>query len=100
MLKKLLYKTGDARLLSRLTHLVMQCPSMQTERTEMFNELRNVEGGCGALILDNARDLLSILLGKYVEMYAPEQMDAIWLTAGKFISRMYLRSLNLRKGIG
>ena len=52
---------------------------MQTERTEMFNELRNVEGGCGALILDNARDLLSILLGKSAEMYAPEQMDAIWL---------------------
>ena len=26
-------------------HLVMQCPSMQTERTEMFNDLRNVEGG-------------------------------------------------------
>ena len=37
----------------------------------MFNELRNVEGGCGALILDNNRDILSTLLGKSVEMYAP-----------------------------
>ena len=39
-------------------HLVMECPSLQTERTRMFNELRNECGGCATILLDNHNHIL------------------------------------------
>ena len=66
----------------------MQCPKVQAERSDMFNEIRAVEGGCGVLILNNTCNILSILLGKPIEIFAQEQMGVNWLSARKHICKI------------
>ena len=81
-------------------HLVMQCPKLQSERTAMFLELRNVGDGYGARVFDNSGDILSILLGRPSDALSVEQMDAFWLVSCKHVHNMYMRNIKLRKGIG
>ena len=89
-----LYEEDDVR------HLIMQCPTLQPERTVMFTELRHVGEGHGERVMDRSGDILSVLLGKPAEDLAPDQMDEFWLVAGKHINIMYQRNIKLRKGIG
>ena len=81
-------------------HLVMQCPSLQPERAIMFTELRNSGGGSGERALEGHGDILSVLLGRPVDVLTDDQMDAFWLISSLHISNMYQRSMTLRKGIG
>ena len=81
-------------------HLVMQCPKLQSERATMFTELRSVGGGCGASVIVNTGDILSVILGRPSDILTAEQMDAFWLVSGKHVNIMYMRNMKLRKGIG
>ena len=44
----------------------------------MFHEIRNIEDGAGATLLDNERDILPVLLGKCVDDYVYERLEQIW----------------------
>ena len=81
-------------------HLVMHCPRLQPERISMFNEINEIEGRCGKVILSNSVSTLGVLLGRSVDNIPQELMDEVWLVAAKHISKMYYRCLSLRKGIG
>ena len=81
-------------------HLVMQCPKLQSERTAMFLELRNVGDGYRARVLDNSGDILSILFERPSDALPIVQMDAFWLVSCKHVNNMYMRNIKLRKGIG
>ena len=81
-------------------HLVMQCLSLQPERAIMFTELRNSGGGSGERVLENHGDILSVLLGRSVDVLTGDQMDAFWLISSLHNSKMYQRSMVLREGIG
>ena len=59
-------------------HLVMQCPALQVVRNQMFDEIRGIPDGTGAI----------------------EQMVNIWKILGKYINVMYGMNLRRRKGVG
>ena len=66
----------------------------------MFAELRNSRGGSGARVLEDHGDILSVLLGRPVDVLTGDQMDAFGLISSLHINNMYQRSMVLRKGIG
>ena len=75
-------------------HLILQCPTFQQEQTDLFNEIRSLSRNISANLLDNEQDVLSILLGKYVENYTEEQMEGIWIVAGRHIDLMYRKKVS------
>ena len=50
-------------------HLVLQCSVFEYERSEMFEEIRQLPNNVDTNILDNELDILGILLGKSVDGY-------------------------------
>ena len=83
-----------------ITHLVMQCPRFQQERTSLFEEIRALPDGIGIYILDMERDIMSTLLGRHATNCVIEQMEEIWLISSRFIAMMYKKNLKLKAGIG
>ena len=55
----------DLAALEDLRHLILQCPSSEQKRREMFSNLERSAGSLGVRLLQNADDMLPILLGKY-----------------------------------
>ena len=66
----------------------------------MFDEIRGIPDGTGALMLDNCDDVLSYLIGGQMEDFSIEQMVNIWKISGKYINVMYGMNLRRRKGVG
>ena len=80
-------------------HLIMQCPELQDQRSAMFRELSELNGGMGDEILQAAPDTLVLLLGREVENEPiSDQMVEFWSIAARHIADMY--RLKLRIGIG
>ena len=48
-------------------HLVIQCPALQVVRNQMFDEIRGIPDGTGALMLDHCDDVLSYFKGRQKE---------------------------------
>ena len=90
----------DLSAVDDANHLVMQCPSLQGMREQMFDEIRELPDGTGALMLDHCDDVFSILIGRQKEDFTIEQMEKIWMISGKYINDMYRLSLRRRKGVG
>ena len=78
---------------------IVQCPTLQPERSIMFREINDVAGRCGRVFLSNSVNTLSVLRGRPVDNL-PQVMDEVWLLACKHIGKMYHHCLSLRKGIG
>ena len=70
------------------------------EITNLFEELREIPGNIGTLMLERENDISSILLGRCGEDFSIEQMEMVWLIAGRHIDIMYRRNLKLKEGIG
>ena len=51
----------------------------------------------GTNIFDNQVDILSSLLGKSVDGYLIDQMEMVWLTAGRFIDAIYRKNIRLKR---
>ena len=79
-------------------HLILQCPAFQEESTRMFNEIREIPDGTGALLLDNCTDMFSVVMGRHKENYMIEQTEKIWLITGKYVNLMYGLIIKRRKG--
>ena len=81
-------------------HLVLQCPSTEQKRRDMFYDIDQCFRSLGARTFENAEDILPILLGKCRVGYSFEQMEELWIIAGKYIHGMYRENLTLKRGIG
>ena len=55
-------------------HLIPQCSAFQ-ERTRMFNKIRKIPDGTGALLLNNCTDMFSVVIGRHKENYMIEQTE-------------------------
>ena len=81
-------------------HLVLQCPSSEHKRGDMFADLEKCAVSLEARIDEVPEETLSILLGKCKTGYSFEQMEEFWILAGIYIHRMYRENLLLKQGIG
>ena len=81
-------------------HLVLQCPSSERKRGEMFYELEKRTPSLEARPDEAPVEILPILLGKCRAGYSFEQMEELWIVAGLHIQEMYRDNLILKRGIG
>ena len=81
-------------------HLVLQCPSTEFKRRDMFSDIDHCSLSLRARFFDNAEDILPVLLGKCLKDFSFEQMEELWIISGKYINRMYRENLLLKRGIG
>ena len=79
-------------------HLVLQCPTTEQKRREMFCELEQNSVSLGARLFDNAENILPLLLGKFKSNMTLEQMEGLWTLAGSYmyIHEMYRENLKLK----
>ena len=79
-------------------HMIMQCPSLQPIRTEMFVEMNQIQDYPGNVLFEPGENTFLILMGKpYLNLNAAT-MESIWKIAARHISNMY--RWKLRQGIG
>ena len=88
----------DHSAIDDANHLVMQCPGTQPMRNDLFNELKNLDGGHGKTLLESNVNIFWVLMGKPCEGIPDSSMVSIWITAARHISRMY--KWKLKQGIG
>ena len=81
-------------------HLVLQCPSSEKRRRDMFSDFEQRAISLEARINENSEEILPILLGKCMIDYTFEQMEELWIVAGTYIHGMYRENLVLKRGIG
>ena len=81
-------------------HLVLQCPSSERRRRDMFYDLEQRAVSLEARINENQEEILPLLLGKCKIGYSFEQMEELWIVAGIYIHSMYRENLVLKRGIG
>ena len=83
-------------------HLILQCPSSEQKRREMFIDIEKVADslGCYRLIGDNI-DIPPVLLRKCSHGMSFELMESIWILAGNYIHDIYNKeNLKFKRGIG
>ena len=88
----------DLSTMDDVRHMVMQCPKLQTDRTELMDEISRIPDGSGQALLDAHYDLVYILLGKHAMGLSLGQMIVVWSIAARHITRMYNKKL--KEGIG
>ena len=81
-------------------HLVLQCPSSERRRIDMFADLEQCTVRLEARINEIPEEILPILLGKCLIGYTFDQMEDLWIVAGSHIDRMYRENLISKSGIG
>ena len=81
-------------------HLVLQCPSSERRRVDMFSDFEQHGISLEARINENPEEILPILLGKCKIGFSFEQMEELWIIAGIYIHSMYRENLILKRGIG
>ena len=84
--------------LDDVTHLVMQCPTLQDIRNVMMNEISNLHEGQGDMLLNSGANILHMLMGKLPENASILSMLDLWLVAAKYIPLMYRK--RLKEGVG
>ena len=77
--------------------MIMQCPSTQTMRNIMFDELCNAHGGQCQNVLKAGNDIFLTLMGRQPNDVPAEVMIEFWLLAAKHIAAMYRG--RMKKGI-
>ena len=88
----------DHSALDDAKHLILQCPSLQEMRREMFDELNDIGDGSGRRMLEMPGDTLYLLLGRLVKGFTREQLVHFWSVTAKHVTRMY--NSKVREGIG
>ena len=86
--------------LDDVKHLVLQCPSSERKRGDMFSDLEKCAVSLEARIYEAPEKIFPILLGKCKTGYSFEQMEEFWILAGIYIHGMYRENLVLKSGIG
>ena len=81
-------------------HLVLQCPSSERKRGDMFSHLENCATSLEARIGEVQEEILPLLLGKRRTGFSFEQMEEFWIVAGTYIHEMYRENLMFKRGIG
>ena len=81
-------------------HMVMSCPYNQDLRTYMFNELNTSVESRLIWRQINAHETLKIILGGKKEDIDFEDMIPIWCITCVWVTRMYIRTINDRTGVG
>ena len=82
-----------------IKHLVLQCPSSERKRGDMFSDLEKC-ASLEARIDEAPEEILPILLGKCKTGYSFEQMEEFWILAGIYVHGMYRENLMLKRRIG
>ena len=90
----------DSSVPDDVKHLVLQCPSTEQRRIDMYAELRQCTVNLEARLNEIPEEILPILLGKCLTGYTTDQMEDIWIVAGSHIDRMYRENLITKSGIG
>ena len=81
-------------------HMVMSCPYNQDLRTYMFNELNTSIESRLIWRHINAHETLKIILGGKKDDIDLEDMVPIWCITCVWVTRMYIRTINDRTGVG
>ena len=81
-------------------HLVLQCPRLQGERTEMFASIELVVEHFNNVVNRENEDIFNILLGRSLTTIPDESMKNVWKISGYFIHKMYKLIVQRNEGIG
>ena len=90
----------DLYMIEKLRHVIMQCPSTEQLRTQMFCELNKINNELKTLLQDHCAESFEWILGKEMDVVDRDTMHAGWTISGDFISRMYYRLCMNRIGVG
>ena len=81
-------------------HLVLHCPRLQGEQTEMFVSIELVVEHFNNVVNRENEDMFNILLGKSLTTIPDETMKNVWKISGYYIHRMYKLTVQRNEGIG
>ena len=70
-------------------HMIEQCHAMNEIRNEMYDELNQI---CDAFRVCN----FGVLMGRFIDDWDFNEMLPIWLTASKYVAKMYREVLKTR----
>ena len=70
--------------------MIIQCPDTQEERNNVFESIYGANYPDLYLVREQ-HVILPILLGEAGDEVSYSTMGHVWITAGKYISKMYLR---------
>ena len=83
-----------------ILHIVMQCEANELSRTQMLAEIEMYSKSVFDRVREEPTEMYLALLGKSVEDVTFEDMCTFWRISGRWICRMYNRSIKNRSGIG
>ena len=89
-----MYEQEDAK------HLVLNCPYYHIERNMMLHEIDEIDDGSGQLLAYANNNMLFSLLGGSIVGLSESQNEKIWLISLRYISAMYTKNMNVKKGVG
>ena len=75
----------DLFLKEDLFHLVMQCPSTDEMRREMYSELYKFDNRIMGIFAENAHEVFNWLIGKPINDFEIDVMYGFWLITGTYI---------------
>ena len=81
-------------------HIVMQCPGYSDLRVQMYEVIKNECGAVDQMFAENPSKVFWCLLGSDMEGVNVSDLQILWKTSGKFISKMYQRAIYSRDGVG
>ena len=83
-----------------LFHVIMQCPSKDKLRRDMYLELAQVNNQIEEIFADNTQDVFGWLIGKPIESFDRYNMHNVWLISGKYIYEMYMQICMKKDKVG
>ena len=81
-------QNSDLGIVKSIRHVVMQCPSNETEKRDMFEELGDIEDGSAVFAMENRENILNMILGSNVNGLSDEQMFTLWEITGMAVNKI------------
>ena len=79
----------DLGILESAKHFIMQCPFYEKDRSDMYDEINQIDGEWVKEIVSQSQEVMYILLSKHPEEIVFSDMIRVWLISGKYISKIY-----------
>ena len=90
----------DLGIKETVYHIVMQCPSNEEARVQMYRELFNANPELYGQLTRRPEQNFNWLMGMQPENVETSAMIQMWVIAGVHISHMYHRQIRVRVGVG
>ena len=76
-------------VIENVEHIVMQCPSLDQSRRNMYDEILELANDLGTRLLEDPSQTMLLLMGKSDNRFDIEHLVMFWSISARHISKMY-----------